>query len=281
MKKILTAIWNEFVYGGHITAFAAMSIVFTAAILLEIKITWDCLAVVYVGTQSVYLYNRYKELDEDSLTNSKRTKHIKKYAKYIPFILVCFVLVFVVALLSLKNLLVLFFGLALLFAGLLYTKCLKKCTKKIVGFKSAFVSLSVAFLVIFLALYYSSPFNLSLFLIFLFVFLKVLINTNFYDIRDIKGDQKEHLFTLPIILGEKRTIKTLNALNIFAGALIIASVYLGLLPKFSLILLLTVPCTFYYLKKAKSEKINIIYYVLADGEVILWSFLILLGELLL
>mgnify|MGYP001562821980 CR=1 FL=1 len=76
IEKILKTIWKEFVYGGHLLSLGAASIVFTSAILLEIKITWDCLLVVYLGAQIIYLYNRYKEFKKDSLTNPENIKGI-------------------------------------------------------------------------------------------------------------------------------------------------------------------------------------------------------------
>ena len=77
LKKILNSIWNEFVYGGHLLSLGAVSIVYTASILLDIRITWDFLLVVYLGTESVYLYNRFKEYKVDFLTNPERTEHKK------------------------------------------------------------------------------------------------------------------------------------------------------------------------------------------------------------
>jgi|GEM_PF-6421917 len=40
-KQILKFAWNEFVYGGHLPAFVALSISFSSAILLDIPISWD------------------------------------------------------------------------------------------------------------------------------------------------------------------------------------------------------------------------------------------------
>ena len=129
LKKILNSIWNEFVYGGHLISLGAASIVFTSAILLDIKITWDCLLVVYLGTQSVYLYNHFKEFEKDSLTNPQRSEHIEKYVKYIPLITLFFSLTAIVIVIYFNKILALLFGLLMLFGGLLYSKFLKKFTK--------------------------------------------------------------------------------------------------------------------------------------------------------
>ena len=283
LKKILNSIWNEFVYGGHLISLGAASIVFTSAILLDIKITWDCLLVVYLGTESVYLYNRFKEYKVDFLTNPERTEHIKKYVKYYPFIIFLMTFSAIVIVVYFNKISALIFGLLLFFGGLLYSKFLKKITKKIVAFKSFFVSLLWTLLVIFLSLYYSHVPNLPLFLILIFVYIEVFVNTSFYDIKDIGSDKKEGLLTLPIVLGQKKMLYGLNVITILAALPILFGFYSNLFPQSSLMLLLTIPYTLYYFQKSKNPKTspNFLYNIIVDGEFILWSIFILLGEFLL
>ena len=159
IKKILNLIWNEFVYGGHLLSLGAVSIVYTASILLDIRITWDFLLVVYLGTESVYLYNRFKEYEVDFLTNPERTEHIKKYVKYIPFIIFLMTFSAIVIVVYFNKISALIFGLLLFFGGLLYSKFLKKITRKIIGFKDFLISFLWATLVIFLAYYYFFSWN--------------------------------------------------------------------------------------------------------------------------
>jgi len=283
LKKILTAIWNEFVYGGHLLSFGAASIVFTSAILLGIKITWDCLLVVYLGTQSVYLYNHFKEFDKDSLTNPQRSEHIEKYVKYIPLITLFFSLTAIVIVIYFNKILALLFGLLMLFGGLLYSKFLKKFTRRIIGFKDFLISFLWATLVIFLAYYYFFSWNFALILMVLFIFLRLFLNTNFFDMKDVESDIKEGLLTLPVILGKKTLIKFLTIINMLSMIPIIFGVFLDILPNFSLILLLTIPYSFYYLKQTSKESVDLRFlsYVLVDGEYLLWSIFILLGKNLL
>jgi 4-hydroxybenzoate polyprenyltransferase len=283
IQKFLKTIWNEFVYGGHLLSLGAVSIVFTSSILLEVKITWDFLLIVYLGAQSIYLYDRYKGFKKDILTNSERTKHIEKYVKYIPLIIFFFFLIIFLILIYHKNFSALFLGLFLLIMGLLYSVIFKKYTRKIIGFKTFFVSLMWAMLVILLVVYYSLPLNLALFLLFTFVFLRLIINTNFFDIKDIESDKKEGLLTLVNVWGREKLINILKLLSILAIMPIIIGVYLKILPLFSLMLFFTIPYTFYYLKKSQDKKTDtaFLYNVIVDGEFILWSFFILLGKFLL
>jgi len=283
VKKIFTSIWNEFIYGGHLLSFGAVSIVFTSAILLGIKITWDCLLVVYLGCQIIYLYNRYREFEKDILTNPERTRHIEKYIKYTPLIILFFLLIIVGLLLYLNKTIVLLFSLILLFLGLLYTTVFKGLTKKTPAFKSFFVSLMWALLAIFLILYYSFPLNLAVIFIFIFIFLRWFVNTGFFDIKDIESDKKEGLLTLPIMLGKKKLLYLLGLISFFAIVPLVYGFYFKLFPAYSLMLLFTVPYTFYYFKELNDGKVNtsFLYTVIVDGEFILWTVFILIGKFLL
>ena len=238
IKKILKSIWDEFVYGGHLLSLGAVSVVFTASFLLNIKITWDFLLIVYLGTESVYLYNRYKEFRTDFLTNPERTEYIKKYIKIIPLIIFFFSLIISLILIYHKNFSALFFAVFLLIIGLLYSEIFKGFTQKIVGFKSFFVSLMWALLVIFLAIYYSLSLGLILFLIFVFIFLKCFVITSFFDIKDTEGDRKEGLLTLVNVLGQKKLVDILNLTTVLAVIPIILGFHLKLFPQSSIMLLL-------------------------------------------
>lgn len=49
--------------------------------------------------------------------------------------------------------------------------------------------------------------------VFYFVAVKMFINTVLYDVRDVDGDRAKGMRTMPIILGEKKTIAVLMLLN--------------------------------------------------------------------
>ena len=277
IKKFLNFTWREFIYGGHLTALGAPSIAFTSAILLDIPITWDFLLIVYLITYTVYLYNRFKEFNEDFLTNPNRTQHIGGYIKYTPLIIFCFTLVIIGMLLRFGNFLSLIFGLLLLFLGVLYSIYLKKVTKKIVGFKNFYVTFIWSLLVIFVGLYYNAPLNLSLFLFFSFVFLRGIINTVFFDIKDIETDKKNGLKTIPVLVGRKKTLIYLYIINIISFMPIILGVYKDIFLPFSLSLIVLYFYSCYYLQRAKSEKAEIqnLPYILVDGEYLFWPLILL------
>jgi len=280
IEKIVNSIWNEFVYGGHLLSFGAVSIVYTASILLDIRITWDFLLVVYLGTESVYLYNRFKEYKVDFLTNPERTEHIKKYVKYIPFIIFLMTFSAIVFVVYFNKISALTFGLLLLIIGLLYSLFFKKITEKIIAFKSFFISLMWSLLVLFLAIYYSAPINLALFLFSVFVFLRFFVSVSFFDIKDIKTDKQEGLKTLAVVLKQSTLWQFLSIIAILAVLPLIIGVYLRILPISSLMLFLTIPYTFFYFKQLENKNISpyFLYNVIVDGEFIFWLFFVLSGN---
>ena len=279
MTKILKAIWNELIYGGHLLPLGAVSIVYTSAVLLGIKITWDCLIVVLLGMEAAYLYNRYKELDIDSLTNLDRVKHLKKNIKYIPFLIFLYIFLTIIFLIYFNKLSIAIFGFIIFVTSLLYTVFFKNWTKKIIGFKDIFIGLIWASLVFFLSLYYSYPFLIPQILIFIFICLRCFMGTSLYDIKDIESDKKEKLLTPAIVFGEKKLMYFLKIINILSLTPIVIGVFLGIFPKFSLMLLFLILFSFYFFEKAEKEKINIAYLseIAIGVEKLSWSLLILIG----
>jgi len=286
MANIRKLAWNEFVYGGHLLSLGAVSIVFTSALLLGIKVTWDCLVAVYLGMHSAYLYNRYKEFHKDYLTNPERTKHLKKIVNKLPLIIISFLILLVLILVFYSEPTVLFFGLFLLAASLSYSysKGLKNLTKRIPGFKSIFVSLMWASLPAFLVFYYSAPVNIALFLMIVFVFLRFFVNTSSFDIKDIESDKEEGLLTLAIILGKNKLIKTLILLTIISLIPLTIGIYLKSFPFYSLILLVFISLySLFFLKITNNDKIEnyFLYNVIIDAEFFLWPPFLLLGKIIL
>ncbi len=279
-SQALKLIFNEFLYGGHLISLGAVGIVFSSAILLEIKIDLDFLIIVYLFSYNSILYNRYREFRIDYLTNPERTKNLRKYFKYISLIL-CFSILITTGIFIFNNkFLALFFLILLSLLTFLYTEYFKNITKNIFIFKNIYFSFVTGLLLILLVLYYSYPIlNFIFFIIFIFVFLRMFINTVFLDIKDVKGDNKIRLKTIPILFGETKTLKILQLLSMISILPILIGVYLGFLHLFSLVLIFIVPYSFYYFFESKKRKnFYLVNYFLADLEFILWPILLLLSK---
>ena len=284
MKKILKFIWDEFIYGGHLLPLGGAAIVLFSGILLNIKITWDCLLVSYLIFYIIYLYNYFKEIDIDCLTNPQRTRHIRIYFSKIHKIFYVIIFVIIGDLIYFSNVWALAFGVFLVLLGWLYTISFKKITQKIIIFKNLFVSAVFALLVFFPIVYYSYPLTISLlsiaFLIVVFVYSKAFMMQVFLDVKDIESDKREKLLTLPVIFGKE---KILNMLGIFSflntvPIILILSFWLNVFPVSTLMLLLTVPFNLFCFIQAKNQ--NYYSYILESSEFILWPILIIIGEII-
>ncbi|MFH1661625.1 MAG: UbiA family prenyltransferase [Candidatus Falkowbacteria bacterium] len=282
IKKYLKLIFKEIIYGGHLFSFGAISIIYTISILLNIKITWDCLLIIYLGTHSVYLYNRYKELKEDKKTNPERVLYIKKNIKIIPYIIFASLAIFIFTLLLFNKTVVLLFTIALLIFGFLYSLVFKNFTKKIVGFKNFFVSLMWALLAVVLIIYYNYPFNLPFLLIVLFIILRIFSHEVMSDMKDFKGDKEKKLLVFPGIIAKHKLIFFLILISTLSFIPLLIGLHFGLFPNYSTILLLLLPYSYYYLFRLNSEKATnrFVYDIIIDGEYILWFPLILAGKTL-
>ena len=280
IKKIIKFLWDEFVYGGHLLSFGASGILCFSAIIIDQKISIPLLILGYLISQITYFYNHFKELKKDILTNFTRVQYLKKFQKYFLIIFGFYWIFFFACLFYINNLAVVLMSLFIVSGGLLYTIFFKNLTKKITGFKSFYVSLFWALLILLSGFYYNISFTLPLFLLFSFVFLRWLINTTFFDIKDIESDKKRNLKSIPILFGKNKTLNFLHIINVLSFSPIIIGVYLNLLPLFSLSILIFYFYSFYYLEKTKKGKTDIrnLSYIMVDGEYILWPIVLLLGK---
>ena len=155
-------------------------------------------------------------------------------------------------------------------------------TERIVGFKNIYVSLSISSSLVLTAVFYNlSVANWMLVIVFIVLFLRLMINTSFCDIKDIKNDKKNNLLTLPIILGKKNLLIFLHTINLLFVIIILIGIYLKILPLFSLFLPVSSIYSFFYIYKAKNKTTDIrsISSTLVDGEFIIWPILLLLGKI--
>jgi len=277
MKKFIC---DEFIYGHHWCSLNASAIVLSMMILLGMNIRWEFVLIAYLGTQCIYNYNHYKELDSDAVTTSPRVAHIRKYGAIYPLIIKLYGILFFLFLIFFGNLPSILFGSFLLSLGLVYTTNVKSVSKRMIGLKALYTSISWGLLILFTAIYCSYPLTIGVILFFLFVFLRMVIITTFYDIKDISSDRESGLVTLPMIFQDKNSwLNILHILNIISLIPIILGVLFSILPIYSLLLLPLIFYGFTYIQKAKSNTadINFLSYLVADGDYNIWPVLLIIG----
>lgn len=277
-NKTLKNIWEEFVYGGHLLSLGASGIIYTIMLIFNLKPSLPLLAMMYLMPQIIYSFDHLKGAEKDAKTNPTRSKYFQTQKKKIITLIVVYMVALLGALVYLKNIKIFLAVLFIIAMGMLYAKFFKNLTKKIPAFKNVFVAFMWAFTPIILVSLYYNVFNAGMLPLFIVVFLRLVVNTIFFDIKDIYSDKNNHIKTLPVVFGKNKAINFLQIINILSLAPIAIGVWLNILPSFSLGLLAFYFYSFYYLERAKNNKTDIgfLSYVLADGEYILWPITILL-----
>jgi len=285
LKNILSFFYEEIFYNGHFQTWGSLAIVISAGQILNIKITWDLLLIVYLSFYLLYLHDRYKSLDVDSLTNARRSHHVKIILKYIPYILIIGLLTLLYSLFYFSNLYASIFILAVTILGFLYPIYFKDLTKKIIAFKNFYVSLVFAILILLPNIYYQKSINIislsMIVLMIFFTFLRGLMMQFFLDLKDIEGDKHQGLMTLGVLWGKEKVFKLIYLINLFTSLSLPALYFIFpsiLHPSFLFLAFLAI-WNFYFFKLA--EKGNFFGFVLGSGEFIYWPIFVYMGELIL
>ena len=273
VEQLFMPIWNEFIYSGHLFALGAISVVAMCAILFNIPITWDFLALIYFIFYPIYNYDYSRGASDDLLTNSKRAEHFKKKNKTSSIIYCSFLITGIISLYY-SNFFTMCVSFTILIFGLLYGSYFKLLTKKIVAFKNIYVSFVWALLVVFLFYYYSYPLTSSALLITTFIFVKIFIIQILFDVRDVEGDRKKGLLTVPVVMGNQKEFNLLKNLNGATMLMICYGLYFHLIPIFSFAILLAILYSFYNIEKIRACKNDHSYYLLAAVEPVLYFVLI-------
>ncbi|WP_394697873.1 UbiA family prenyltransferase [uncultured Methanomethylovorans sp.] len=247
------------------------------SLLFGLPIGLDLLLVTYLIFYPIYLYDYTQGATDDILTNSARANYLSGNKKTY-FIVAGSLVVLTVLFMHFSNSITMIMGFVVLALGLLYSSYFKKLTKKIIAFKNFFVSTVWALLVLFFFFYYSIPINAAALIVAGFVFTRMIAIQILFDVRDVEGDRKNGLLTIPVVMGSHKEFGLLKILNIASIALLTFAVYLHILP---LISLSFVPVMFYafsYIKKVKSAMNNYSCYLLAAVEPIVWFSVVFFGS---
>lgn len=271
MQKIFKLIKDEFIFGGQITSFGAVSVLIAFSLALKIPVSRLFLLLTYLGVHSVYLFDRYRDMKDDDITNHERVDYLKNHRKTILIVVIGFLVATIIIFSCIKGIIIALAGSALFIAGFAYAVFFKKITKKLVGFKDFYVAISYTLLLVIYLYYKKVPIDLTAFMLLSFVFLRYLIAEAFYDLKDIKEDKQNGLRTFALIWPERKFFAFLNILNILSAIPIMVGIIYGHLPTYSSALLLLVPYFNYYSKKSQTTKNIALYsYIYCDGEYLLW-----------
>lgn len=277
--KLSESIIEEFIYGGHWLSLGASSVALSTILLFNLlPIKWEFLLIVYFGTQCIYNYNHYKDINIDYFTNPERVNHLYKYHKYGKIIISIYGLSYFIVLFIFGTVQSIIFGTALIGLGVIFSLKIIDALKKMVGAKLIYTSFSWSLLIPFTMIYHSQFLNYSILIFTLFVFLRIIITTTFFDIKDAILDRKRGITTVPVVLGRKKSLTFLQLVNLISIMPIILAVFIHMLPLYSFPLTLLFFYSFFYIQKARDTNVEItnLSYVIVDGEFYYWPILILL-----
>jgi 4-hydroxybenzoate polyprenyltransferase len=281
----LNSIYKELVYGGHLLSLGTASIAATAALILGRMPTLDLLVMAYLFSNGAYTLNRASEVEQDNVSHPARTDYLRSRAKLLPFIAGLYFLVGY-SLAFFRNLY--FFGALLLplVLSLLYSFGSKRFTK-VVGsgrlkekllIKNLAISFGWSLIPLLVGLYYLQL-GLPLLLLSPFIFLRLMVNTIFFDVRDVQADAMYGTGTIPAVYGISTAGNVMWILDGASLAYIVLVTIAGMVPSYAITLAVFPLYSSLYRLVSRVSDQNLIRDLVADGEYLLWGPVVFLGKI--
>jgi 4-hydroxybenzoate polyprenyltransferase len=279
-------VYKELVYGGHLLALGTSSMAATVAIVLGKIPSWDLLLMAYLFSLGAYSINRISDFEQDAVSHPDRTAYLTGRRSALRGIAAgCFALGYVLALF--RNpvfFIALMIPLVLAVAYSVGSGKMKSALgvsrlKEITLVKNVTISFGWSLVPVLVGLYYLDV-PAAVLGLAPFVFLRLMVNTIFFDQRDLDADAAFGVKTLPVKLGLAGSSRVMDVLDIASGAYIVGLVAIAVVPFFTLALLAFVPYSFAYRAYAKSGKHrDSLRDLAADGEYLLWGVVTYIGHL--
>lgn len=228
----------------------------------------------------VYGINKLTDLKEDLINTPERANLIIRIQKVFKLLVILSFAISLILGLTV-NVLTIPVLLAPLFAGILYSIRLSPNLprlKDITAVKNIIIALSWGIGAAFLPAICYSKELITILLIFYFFTLRSFINSVLFDVRDVEGDKKNNIPTIPVTIGVENTKKLLLALNSTFLPWLAIAYYLNLFTSHILVVLLfAVIYSFtYILHFCNSKKIGKSLDLFVDGEWIILVALLLM-----
>lgn len=282
----ISAAYKELVFGGHLLALGTSSMAASVAILLGNSPPWDLLLMAYLFSLGAYTINRISDFEEDRVSHPDRTSYLERRKGSLKWIAAgCFLLGYSLA--FLRNLV--FFGALLvpLLLALVYSVGWEKLKgplgvtrlKEGLVVKNVAISFGWSLVPVLVGLYYIElPW--VIFALMPYVFLRLMVNTIFFDQRDVEADRSFGVKTLPGRLGIPASTRVIDALDVCSGAYILGAALLGAVPLFAGAFVMFTFYSFAYRRYAGTGRHkDTARDLAADGEYLLWGVVAYIGHL--
>jgi len=281
-------VFRELVYGGHLLALGTASIAASSAILLGRSPTVILLVMAYLFSYGAYMLNRGAEVSQDSISDPRRTSFLQGRSRYLKVISASsFVIGY---LLAATVSLVFFIALLLpLILAVAYTVGSKKLVRLIGArrlkdkllVKNVVIAFGWSLIPLLVGLYYHSlPTALIAFAPF--IFFRLMSNTVFFDLRDVRADNEFGVRTAPVVFGSAFSYRLMTIFDLSSAVYLSLLAVARVFPIYSLIML-TLPLyslAYRWISQRPGADLGFLCNFVADGEYLLWGPILVLGKII-
>jgi 4-hydroxybenzoate polyprenyltransferase len=279
-------VYNELVYGGHLLALGTSSMAATVALVLGRSPSWDLLLMAYLFSFGAYTTNRLSDFEQDRVSHPQRTAYLEGRRGILKWLTVTsFLLGYALA--AFRN--------VVFFAGLLVPLVLAVAysvsSKRMEGtigisrlkegalVKNLAISFGWSLVPVLVGLYYLDV-SAGVLALAPYIFLRLMVNTIFFDQRDVEADKSFGVKTLAVTMGISASSRVIDLLDISSGLYLLAVIAAGIVPLFAAFLIIFVPYSFAYRTYARTgTHRDSLRDLAADGEYLLWGVVTYIGHL--
>lgn len=263
-----------FIHSNLLISLAATGTALSTMILAGLSIDPLALFIVFAVTLFVYSFNRLADRAEDRKNLPQRTAFIDRYGTQL-FILgtVLYLLATVVAIVASvpgAPAMVIPLAVAVLYSvvGL----------KRLLLVKNLLVGLAWGLIPLGVGVYYSVLWTVDILFLFAFTTAMLTIAAVVFDIKDIEGDKREGVRTVPIVAGVNRTRLLAAGATVIVAAIVTLAILAGLLRTEYVTLLAFTAYVFGYSLVATEDRTVLFYGGVIDSEHIFLALMLLLVE---
>lgn len=274
MRSTFYAGLRLFIHSNLLISLAATGTAISTMILAGLPLDPLALFIVFAVTLFVYSFNRLADRAEDQKNLPQRTAFIDRYGTQLFVIGTALYLlataVAIAASVPGAPAMVIPLAVAVLYSvvGL----------KRLLVVKNLLVGLAWGLIPLGVGVYYSVLWTVDILFLFGFTTAMLTIAAVVFDIKDIEGDKREGVRTVPIVAGVKRTRLLAAGATVIVAAIVTLAILAGLLGVQYVPLLVFAAYVFGYSLVATEDRTVLFYGGVIDSEHIFLALLLLLVE---
>lgn len=262
-------------YSNIFIAAEAISMAFITIKLSGLELRLEPLLIPFASFFIIYNMDRYLGMEEDEENMPSRTMFVRKYGKF--FFTISIIGYIIALILSLSR------G-SLVFALTVFPVLLSLAysplnLKKYLFLGNSIVGVAWGTIPLFVGAYYGDVFTAEALFLSGFFTLSWFRNATIFDIKDIKGDLKEEVKTVPNQYGIINTKALAVVINLLLGTSWCYLIVIGFLSPNFVILSVFHTYMFVYLQLVDMESGEFFYSVVIDGECKFLASMVLIASL--